>query len=530
MNHPSKKSAATLPLVRCAVYTRKSTEEGLEQEFNSLDAQRESAEAFIRSQTHEGWTCLPTRYDDGGFTGGNMERPALQRLLADIDAGKIDLVVCYKVDRLSRSLLDFAKMMATFERHGVSFVSVTQQFNTATSMGRLVLNVLLSLAQFEREIIAERTRDKVAATRRKGKWAGGTPLLGFDLDPRGGRLLVNEEEAQRVRDIFALYLEHQSLLPVVQELERRCWVGKRWQTRKGRVRGGRPFNKTSLYRLLTNVAYAGKVRYKDEIHDGEQPALIDADTFGRVQALLRCHGPEVGPPSRHRFSSLLKGLLRCVSCDCAMTPAHTTRKGSQRYRYYTCVNAQKRSWQTCPSPSIPAAPIEQLVLAQIHQLGRDPQRLHEVLAQVRHEDDTRLAEMESERGGLERDLLRGHSELRKLLAEVGSGATGGGVVSRLAELQERVGQVEQRIARLRAQTEAVQQQRLDEAEATRALAGLDLAWGSMTAAEQARVVQLLVSQVNYDGAQGKLSITFHPLGLKTLAGELLGHNSQEQRA
>jgi site-specific DNA recombinase len=213
-----------------------------------------------------------------------------------------------------------------------------------------------------------------------------------------------------------------------------------------------------------------------------------------------------------------------------MTPAHTTRKGSQRYRYYTCVNAQKRGWQTCPSQSIPAAPIEELVLAQIQQMGRDPQRLHEVLAQVRHQDDARLAELESERGGLERDLLRGQGELRKLLAEVGSGATAGGLLSRLAELQDRVGQLEQRIARLRAQREAVQQERLDEAEATRALAGLDPAWQSMTPAEQARVVQLLVSRVDYDGAKGKLSITFHPLGLKTLAGELLGQNSEEQSA
>jgi site-specific DNA recombinase len=529
MNHPNKKAAATLPLVRCAIYTRKSTEEGLEQEFNSLDAQRESAEAFIRSQTHEGWTCLPERYDDGGFTGGNMERPALKRLLADIRAGKIDCVVTYKVDCLSRSLLDFAKMMETFERHGVSFVSITQQFNSATSMGRLVLNVLLSFAQFEREIIAERTRDKMAATRRKGKWSGGTPVLGYDLDPRGRRLHVNEEEAQRVQAIFALYLEHQALLPLVQELARRGWVGKRWQTRHGRQRGGRPFTKTSLYRLLTNVIYAGKVRYKDEIHDGEQPALLDADTFGRVQALLRSHGPEVGPPSEHRFTALLKGLLRCVCCDCAMTPAHTTRKGGLRYRYYTCVQAQKNGWQTCPSKSIPAAPIEELVLAQIQQMGRDPQLLHQVLAQVRHEDDARLAELETERAGLERDLLRGQGELRKLLAEVGAG-TSGTVVSRLAELQQRVGQVEQRIARLRAQMEAVQQQRLDEAEATRALAGLDPAWDTMTPPEQARVVQLLVSRVDYDGAQGKLSITFHPLGLKTLAGELLGQSSEGQSA
>jgi site-specific DNA recombinase len=530
MNHPTKKAAASLPLVRCAIYTRKSTEEGLQQEFNSLDAQRESAEAFLRSQVNEGWTCLPTRYDDGGFTGGNMERPALQRLLTDIGAGQIDLVVCYKVDRLSRSLLDFAKMMASFEQHGVSFVSVTQQFNTATSMGRLVLNVLLSFAQFEREIIAERTRDKVAATRRKGKWAGGTPLLGYDLDPRGGRLLVNDEEAVRVQAIFALYLEHQALLPVVQELERRGWLSKRWQTRKGRTRGGRPFTKTSLYRLLTNVAYAGKVRYKDEVHPGEQPALLDADTFGRVQALLRCHGPEIGAPTLHRFSSLLKGLLRCVACDCAMTPAHSTRKGHQRYRYYTCVNAQKRGWQTCPSQSIPAAQIEQLVLGQIRQMGCDPQLLHQVLDEVRRQDDARLAELESERGALEHDLLRGQAEVRKLLAEVGAGESNGRVVSRLAELQERVGQIEQRIARLRAQREAVQQERLEEAEAARALAGLDPAWESMTPTEQGRIVALLVSRVDYDGARGKVAITFHPLGLKTLAGDRLGRNSEEHSA
>src|SRR6516164_2940918 len=530
MNPHATKAAATLPLVRCAVYTRKSTEEGLEQEFNSLDAQRESAEAFIRSQTHEGWTGLPERYDDGGFTGGNMERPALQRLLADIRAGKIDCVVTYKVDRLSGSLLDFARMMETFEKHGVSFVSITQQFNSATSMGRLVLNVLLSFAQFEREIIAERTRDKMAATRRKGKWSGGTPVLGYDLDPRGRRLHVNEEEAQRVRAIFDLYLEQQALLPVVQELARRGWVGKRWQTRKGHVRGGRPFDKTSLYRLLTNVAYAGKVRYKDEVHDGEQPVIIDADTFGRVQALLRSHGPEVGPPSIHRFTALLKGLLRCGACDCAMTPAHTTRKGGQRYRYYTCVHAQKSGWQSCPSKSIPAGPIEQLVIEQIQRLGRDPLLLEQMLTTVRQQDEARVAEWENERVGLERDLLRGQSEVRKLLAEVGSGTSSNAAVTRLAELQARLAQIEQRLARLRGQMEALHQERLDQAAVSEALSGLVPAWQTMTPNEQARVVRWLVSRVDYDGQHGKALITFQPLGLKTLAAEMLGRNGEDQRA
>src|SRR5262245_53814343 len=284
MTHAKTRSAPKSKL-RCAIYTRKSTEEGLDQDFNSLDAQREAAIAYIASQQHEGWICLPQQYDDGGFTGANMDRPALGRLLADIQARKIDCVVVYKVDRLSRSLLDFAKLMETFDKHRVSFVSVTQQFNTSTSMGRLVLNVLLSFAQFEREIISERTRDKVAATRRKGKYSGGPPILGYDLDRERSRLVVNEDEAVKVKAIFSLYLEHEAMLPVVQELQRREWTNKRWLTKENVERGGEEFTKTSLHRLLTNVTYAGKVSHKGQVHQGEHPPIIDEGTWQRTQAL-----------------------------------------------------------------------------------------------------------------------------------------------------------------------------------------------------------------------------------------------------
>lgn len=335
--------------VRCAIYTRKSTEDGLEQEFNSLHAQRDAGENYIRSQASEGWELVPDQYDDGGFTGGNMDRPALKRLLADIEAGRVDCVVVYKVDRLSRSLLDFAKMMETFEKHHVSFVSVTQQINTASSMGRLMLNVLLSFAQFEREIISERTRDKIAAARRKGKWSGGMPLLGYDLDPRGSKLLLNEDEAEKVRAIFGLYLERGSLLPVVQELETRAWVNKRWTTRKGHERGGKPFTRTSLHKLLTNTTYLGKVRYKDELHEGEQEAIVTTEVWQQVQTTLQRNGRSGGVEARNKFGALLKGRLRCVCCDSAMAPTHAT-KGNRRYRYYVCCNAQKRGWQSCPSP------------------------------------------------------------------------------------------------------------------------------------------------------------------------------------
>jgi site-specific DNA recombinase len=356
--------------VRCAIYTRKSTEEGLDQDFNSLDAQREAAEAYIHSQAHGGWTALPTLYDDGGYSGSNLDRPALQHLLADIEAGQIDCVVTHRVDRLSRSLLDFAKLMEKFEQHQVAFVSVTQHFHSGTSMGRLVLNVLLSFAQFERELIAERTRDKVAAARRKGKWSGGLPVLGYDVDAQTKKLVVNEEEAAQVRAIFALYLELRGLLPVVEELARRGCCNKQTLTRQGRVRGGRPFTKGSLYQLLTNVTYIGQVRYKNEVHPGEQPAIVDPGIWQQVQALLAHNGQAQAVALRTRSRALLQGLLRCRPCGCAMTPAHVTR-GNKRYRYYTCSAAQKKGWHTCPSKSVPALKLERFVLDQIASHARD---------------------------------------------------------------------------------------------------------------------------------------------------------------
>ena len=353
--------------VRCAVYTRKSTEEGLDQDFNSLDAQRESGRAYIKSQAAEGWVCLPRHYDDGGFTGGNMDRPALHQLLADIAQGQVDCVVVYKVDRLSRSLLDFARIMETFEKHQVAFVSVTQQFNTATSMGRLILNVLLSFAQFEREMISERTRDKIAAARRKGKWVGGQPILGYNVDH--SKLVVHEEEAERVRAIFALYLEHRGLLKVVQELEHRGWLNKSWQTRKGHWRGGKSFTKTSLHHLLTNVLYAGKIRYKKEVHPGEHSAIVDKEVWEQVQEVLRGKDPARGSPVRNRSLALLKGLLRCRSCGCAMTPTQSCKNGSKRYRYYVCINALKRG--VCQARSVPAGAIEPFVIEQLEGLANE---------------------------------------------------------------------------------------------------------------------------------------------------------------
>src|ERR1700693_228847 len=247
---PSEEAESQPRRLRCSIYTRKSTEEGLNQEFNTLEAQREAAEAYIRSQRHAGWTALAERYDDGGYTGANLERPALRKLLVDIETGKIDCVLVYKVDRLSRSLLDFARLMEVFERRKVSLVSITQPLNTTGSMGRLTLNILLSFAEFERQMIADRTRDKMAAARRKGKWVGGRPVLGYDIAPGGGKLLVNVEEANQVQAIFALYLQHRSLDAVLTEMQARLWTTKRWRTRDGHEHLGRSFTKPTLVRLL----------------------------------------------------------------------------------------------------------------------------------------------------------------------------------------------------------------------------------------------------------------------------------------
>jgi site-specific DNA recombinase len=391
--------------IRCAIYTRKSTDEGLDMEFNSLDAQREAAEAYIASQRSEGWECLAARYDDGGFTGGNVERPALQRLLTDVQGDRLDCVVVYKVDRLSRSLLDFSKLMDVFDKHGVSFVSVTQQFNTTHSMGRLTLNILLSFAQFEREIIAERTKDKMSAARRKGKWVGGIPVLGYNIAPDGGKLVVNPEEAAQARSLFNLYLERESLLEVAEECELRGWRTKAWTSAKGKVHGGKPYTKNDLQRLLRNVIYIGKVAYEGRTYDGEHEAVIDAETWQRVQKLMSHNARTGGKEVRNRYGALLRNLLRCAPCDCGMAHTISTKNG-RHYRYYVCSNAQKRGRKACPTPPLNSHEIEQAVVEHIRQIGTHPEMIRAVPAKTAAVEAKIREELEAERGLLRKEIDR----------------------------------------------------------------------------------------------------------------------------
>jgi len=510
--NPNKR--ATTPATRCAIYTRKSSDEGLQQEFNSLDAQREAAEAYIASQKAEGWVCLPERYDDGGFTGGNMDRPALQRLLADIEAGKIDCVVVYKVDRLSRSLTDFARIVEVFERHKVSFVSVTQHFNTTQSMGRLTLNILLSFAQFEREIIGERIRDKIAASRQKGKWTGGRPILGYDVDRSNGspRLIVNAAEASRVRQIFDLYLELGALLPVVAELDRRGWRNKVWTTRQGRRRGGLPFDKGQLYRLLTNVLYMGKVTHKRAVYSGEHEAIVSEEVFQRVRQQLARNGRNGAVEGRNRHGALLRGLLHCKACGRAMSHTFTTR-GNRRYRYYTCTNAAKRGRAACPSRSLPAGEVERAVVEQIRCIGEDPEVLRDTLAEVRSRADGMIEHLVGERREIERALARLHADIRR----TAGGNSGAVTAPRIAELNEQVRFAEGRVAEIDAHLAELRRERVREEDVAAGLADFDEVWKSLSPRERIRLLRLLISRVEYDAADSSIEITFHPTGIKSLA-------------
>jgi site-specific DNA recombinase len=347
--------------VRCAIYTRVSTDQGLEQDFNSLDAQYEASQAYIRSQAHAGWTLLRGKYDDGGFSGGTTDRPALQRLLGDVRAGKIDVIVVYKVDRLTRSLADFAKLVELFDQHNASFVSVTQQFNTTTSMGRLTLNVLLSFAQFEREVTSERIRDKIAASKRKGLWVGGMAPLGYDTE--GRKITVNEAEAERVRTVFRSYLKLASLNLLLADLRQRGFATKIRTLKTGETVGGIPFTRGSLAHLLRNRFYIGEVAFRGEVLKGEQPAIVDATLFKAVQAKLN---EQVNNHKAQwtKSEGLLIGRL-FDDCGNRMSPSHA-RKGNAKYRYYiSSALLQGTATHAGSIRRVPATEIEALIVKSV---------------------------------------------------------------------------------------------------------------------------------------------------------------------
>jgi site-specific DNA recombinase len=458
MHVPERK--AVVRKLRCAVYTRKSTEEGLDQEYNSLDAQRDACEAYVASQRSEGWVLVPDRYDDGGVSGATLERPALKRLLRDVEAGLVDVVVVYKIDRLSRSLSDFSRLVDLFDREQVTFVSVTQSFNTTTSMGRLTLNILLSFAQFEREVIGERIRDKFAASRRKGLWMGGTVPFGYRVENR--KLIVREDEAAIVRGIFERFLAIGSATQLARALNAEGVTS----------RSGRPIDKGMLYKLLNNRVYIGEAVHRGKAYPGEHQPIISKDLWDKVHSILGESPRKRAGQSRRQTPALLKGLIFAPNGQ-AMSPTHT-RKGGRLYRYYVTQSVLKLGPDTCPIRRIPAGEIEAAVVDQLRAMLASPEIIVRTCREAR--------EVAPDAADARIDGADSHSP------------------SPTADVPVSEPEV------------------ISEAEVREALLRLDPLWDELFPAEQARIVQLLVERVNVgvDGA----SIRLRTDGLASLAGEL----------
>jgi site-specific DNA recombinase len=504
--------------IRAAVYTRKSTTTGLDSDFTTLDNQRDRGESLVASQD---WEVVRTRYDDGGFSGGNTDRPALQQLLRDVEAGLVDAIIVYRLDRITRSLADFVEIHKFLESHDVALVSVTESINTQTPHGRMMINVLLSFAQYERELAGERTRHKIHAARQRGRWTGGNPVLGYDTAPDRSGLVVNKDEAEQVRSIFAMYVENPSLTAVAEELNRRGWTTKSWVAKTGKQCGGHPWTKVTLRRLLTDPLNIGLQKLGDETFPGEHQAIVPRKLFDQVQHLLHENRSNGGAAHRNRHGALLRGILRCAACNAPMTFA-PTKKGGRVYRYYRCSAAMKRGRSVCATGSLKADKIEALVVDQIRRVGADPELQAETFRQV-------LAEVAAKRRGLKAEAKRLAKQItatEKTVAKLvhtladAKGDARSAVNAELEKSQEQHRFLEARLAEVRAQEADLAAQDIDEADVASALEEFDAIWEVLLTPERERVLQLLIEQVSYDRETEELKIELSAAGIATVQKEL----------
>lgn len=498
----SKRAPPPPPEVkRCAIYTRKSTTMGLEQEFNSLDAQRESCLSYIRRQ--QGWTLVDERYDDGGFTGKNIERPSFQRLLADIDARKVDVVVVYKVDRLSRSLLDFAKVMERLNAAGASFVSVTQNFSTADAMGRLTLNMLMSFAEFEREMIAERTRDKIAASRRKGKWTGGYTPFGYDKVEK--KLVINEAEAHVVREAFSTYIEVRRMTSVAELLNTRKLYGRGTKKKPGKV----GWTKVGITKLLRNPIYAGLISYGLERHPGEHKAIIDLATWELAERIGKERA--TSPMLRGLNDAfLLRGLLFCGVCGGHMTPA-STRSRKVEHRYYRCSTRDKEGRKSCSVTALPAKAIEAYVVERIAVAVRERGLVEQVRSKVESRLRARAEEIARVQESLPKEITQQSARIGELVATMG---TGEGKARELAQAafqseSEKLAALEQRQRDLARDHQSLAGSQVELEWVASTLSEFSSVWGELSNANRARLLQALLKSVRVDQVSGEVEMEFY---------------------
>lgn len=509
--------------LRCAAYVRVSTDEQATGDYTSLDAQREACEAYIRSQQHDGWVALPTPYSDTA-TGKNMKRPGIQRLLTDVRAGLVDAVIVYKFDRFSRSMLDFLTLIKEFDDRQVVLVSVSQRIDTSGPTGRLFLQILAAFGEFERELIAGRTKDKMQAMRKRGTYIGGMIPLGYDLDPQTKKLVVNPEEATIVRALFQLYLERQGLVRVVTEATARGWSTKRWVTKAGKLFGGAPFTKLSLRNLLTNLVYVGKVQVDGVEYDGDHEAILDRTTFDMAQEILRGNARAKGNHLGNRNpDALLRGLLRCSDCGKAMTHVPTKKPDGTTYRYYRCTTAQKEGAARCPSgSSLPATEIEQFVIDRLRGIADDPAQVDAIAREATALATTRMQEVETNIATWEarvEELDREITHLRERLMEAPA-QTREVFLTHLQAMEAQHADLLEGLECNRTEAATLQSQRFTPRVFRTALTYFDPVWEVLYPQERSRIVQLLIESVEYSGARGTLGLTFRPSGILRLANEM----------
>ena len=488
---------------RCAIYTRKSNEDGLEQQsFSSLDAQRESAENYIMSQKHNGWVILPEHYDDGGYSGGNMERPALKRLLADVENGKIDCVVTYKIDRLSRSLIDFTKIMEVFNKYGVNFVSVTQHFSTIDSAGRMMLNILITFSQFEREIITERIRDSVAGAKRRGKYCGGPPLLGYDVNPETNILEINRKEAQAVQEAFKLYSKLASALDVARLLNEKGYRTKDWTSRKGVHHRAQEFNLNAIYRMLNNVIYAGKVQHNGNNYDGEHKAIIDEKLWAEVQFLLNENAPFAPRAKKTAIASPFKGLMVCGYCGGAFGLSYST-KGERRYMYYICIKDETRTERECRLGRVSAGEVDRLIIRQMGRIFKTPSMLVQIY--------NKLVARENEH---RKELQLRHDELAAEQQNIRNQMNDGGDI---AELRRQFAQTAAALDNVKNEIESAGQN-ISARDLVESCGSMETVWDELFPAERYNLAHQLIDRITLYTDRVVMDIRHH--GLKSLFKEL----------
>jgi site-specific DNA recombinase len=507
--------------VRVAIYTRRSTVETDDAGLTAVDRQRDAGEAFVRAQAHQNWMTLPERFDDAGFTGANTDRPALKRLLALADARQVDVILVNRLDRLTRSLADFVRLHEYLQERGVHLASIVESIDTGSPAGRMMVSLLAAFGQYERELIAARTREKLSAARRKGRFTGGLLVLGFDRHPNGGRLVPNAGESEIVRQIFRVFLETRSLVGTLEEIARRGWTLKRWVTKTGREYGGGRFDLGTLKRLLTNYIYIGKVKFQGQVYEGEHKGIVPAPVFREAQKVLAGNGSGGSAGRRNIHGALLRGLLYCGSCGRVMSHQWTRKRG-RVYRYYVCKRKLTEGYAACPTESLPALAAEGFVADRIRGIGRDHALRAEVFRQALGQIEDERREVRAELSRLERERTRISREVERLVAALASidGQARAAITEALSKAQDETERVVARIGAIELRAADLAAHRLDETELARALHGFDGVWDALLIPEKERVLRLLIERISYHGAAKQIAITFRPSGITTLASEV----------